>query len=190
MWVIGDGVDIGADEYCNETSNYADFNNNGEGDGIVNMLDFAVLSKACLSYGPYSESDPNTYNWENNCDLEDNDIIDVNDLALFVDEWLWMTCTRMEELPVQMMSMGMGMQKSMFEGLATIAKNQWLQPSTAPKLTIEEQIEQLKEIIDFLEEIWFDEELQKEIDHQDWDDFMNKVYNSMEELKEKLQEQL
>jgi hypothetical protein len=75
FWVDewGAFMDIVADEY-----NAADFN----GDGEVNLLDYAVLALAWqtgLADGNYNDI----------CDLFDDDFINSKDLALFVNEWLW-----------------------------------------------------------------------------------------------------
>lgn len=66
-------MDIVADEY-----NAADFN----GDREVNFLDYAVLALAWrtgLTDGNYNDI----------CDLFDDDFIDLKDLRLFVENWLW-----------------------------------------------------------------------------------------------------
>jgi len=68
-------VDMGADEYYWSD---ADFDE----DGIVNFIDYAILAAAWQS-----ESGEGNYN--ETCDLEDNNAIDFNDLALFCEDWLW-----------------------------------------------------------------------------------------------------
>ena len=51
--------------------------------------------------------------------------------------------------------------------------------------SIEEQIIDLKDAIGFLEALWLeDEQIQKEIQVDDWQEFMNAVYNSLTELEE------
>jgi parallel beta-helix repeat protein len=76
----GDGndtviVDLGADEYYWSP---ADFNENGD----VNFIDFAILAAAWKSiYG-------NT-NYNEECDLEDDNVIDFKDIRLFCEDWLW-----------------------------------------------------------------------------------------------------
>ncbi len=76
----GDGndtviVDIGADEYYWSP---ADFDENGD----VNFIDFAILSSAWKSiYG-------NT-NYNEECDVEYDNVIDFKDLRLFCEDWLW-----------------------------------------------------------------------------------------------------
>ncbi|MGD9109900.1 MAG: right-handed parallel beta-helix repeat-containing protein [Phycisphaerales bacterium] len=68
-------VDIGADEYY---FSLADFD---EG-GFVNFRDYAILAAAW-------QTDSGDDNYNEDCDLEDNNSIDVNDLALFCEDWLW-----------------------------------------------------------------------------------------------------
>ncbi|GAH62147.1 unnamed protein product, partial [marine sediment metagenome] len=70
----GDGnsiVDMGADEYDYRD---ADFDN----DGIVNFIDYAMFANFWQTESPDFSLDED----------EDNDV-DMNDLALFVKDWLW-----------------------------------------------------------------------------------------------------
>jgi alpha-tubulin suppressor-like RCC1 family protein len=86
--VIHGRADIGADEYYWSP---ADFDE----DGKVNLIDYVMLLSAW-------RTDPNYADYNEICDLEDNNVIDFNDLDLFCEEWLW------EKGTVQgwMMSMG------------------------------------------------------------------------------------
>lgn len=68
-------VDMGADEYYWSP---ADFDE----DGYVNFIDYAIFAAAWQS-----ESGKSNYNED--CDLENNNSIDMNDLALFCEDWLW-----------------------------------------------------------------------------------------------------
>jgi hypothetical protein len=53
--------------------------------------------------------------------------------------------------------------------------------------SIAEQLLTLKECVEFLEKIWLeDEQIQQEIDPDDWERFMDSVYNSAVELKTQL----
>jgi hypothetical protein len=67
-------VDIGADEYYGN----GDFND----DGIVNFVDYVIFAKAW-------RTQPGNPNWNAACDLIDDNNIDINDLDLFCDNWLW-----------------------------------------------------------------------------------------------------
>ena len=68
-------VDIGADEYY---YSLADFDE----DGKVNLVDYAIIAGAW-------QTEPNDNNYEEDCDLEDNNAIDYNDVALFCEDWMW-----------------------------------------------------------------------------------------------------
>jgi predicted outer membrane repeat protein len=73
--VMGGRVDIGADEVG---AKQADFTR----DGVVDVRDFSVLGG---SWG----AEKGEVNWYVLCDLWEDDVIDVGDLAAFVDEWMW-----------------------------------------------------------------------------------------------------
>jgi hypothetical protein len=53
------------------------------GDGIVNLIDYSIFAAAYLS-------EPSDENWNQDCDIAQpvDNIIDMLDLAWFVDEWL------------------------------------------------------------------------------------------------------
>lgn len=79
---IADNVDMGADEFgCEDVSSEIDFNH----DAIVNQLDYRDLAWAWLCT-------PIDDNWNPLCDLDNNDIINVVDLELFAQQWLWQPC--------------------------------------------------------------------------------------------------
>ncbi len=68
-------VDMGGDEYYWSD---ADFDE----DGLVNFIDYAVFAAAW-------QSDSGDVNYNEACDLEDNNAIDFDDLVLFCKDWLW-----------------------------------------------------------------------------------------------------
>ena len=171
-------VDIGADEYCNQGSNNdADFNN----DGIVNYIDFAKFGAAWLD-GP---GDPN---WEDGkYDLNDNQtIVDVNDLVVFAEEWLWTTCEEMEGIPMMEMMMGMGEGMGKMMGAESMLTSETTMPSLTTQQiseaqpqaepTIEEQIKQIKYLLDWLYEV------KDTIDEKTW----LSLVTSLEELLKEL----
>ena len=112
----GTHVDIGADEIysCDEPltedniSNDLDWN----ADGVVNLYEFSFFQRAWLSHDPNDDewlADPNLvdpnlsegwYEWKYQCNLdatEDTDTefqVDLADLDIFWDEWLWEACWR------------------------------------------------------------------------------------------------
>jgi hypothetical protein len=56
--------------------------------------------------------------------------------------------------------------------------------SLAEEKSIEQQILDLEEAIEFLEKIWMEDPyVQQEIDEEVWKEFMEAVYNSLYELK-------
>jgi len=68
-------VDMGGDEYYWSAADIDE-------DGRVKFADYAMLAVAW-------QSEDGEGNYDEDCDLEDNNSIDVNDLALFCEEWLW-----------------------------------------------------------------------------------------------------
>jgi hypothetical protein len=159
-------VDMGADEYydCDYESD-ADFNS----DGIVNFPDYGEFAAHWLE----TTSDPN---WNSLYDLAgENEAIDVNDLSLFADEWLWMDCETMIEFPMPEQG-GMDetyesmMMRSGFSGYAV--------EGVAVEPTLKERVDTAQEVIDWLEDLWkADKELRKNLDKKEWDAFMDKVYD-------------
>ena len=151
----GDGVgdkrvDIGADEYCDEgTDNVADFN----ADDIVDTNDLVEMAAAWLidSNDPEWESQYAKYN------LNTDDVINYGDFAYFAQEWLWMTCEKMQgyEMMEMMMGMGGGMGKMMGGGES---QQSYREP------TIEEQIiAQIKRLLKF----WLCEDVREELEDKE-----------------------
>jgi hypothetical protein len=136
---------MGADEYCDPNeANPVDFNE----DGIVDTADLAELGGVWLLD---DDTDPA---WDNKYDLCDDGIIDFLDFVNFAQDWLWFACWKTPDLPIEMM-MGMGgggypastsMGQTLEEKL-TEAQQSYSEPS------VEEQIEQIKQSIDFLYEV-------------------------------------
>ncbi len=167
--VLYEWVDMGADEYydCDYVL-AADFNE----DGIVNFPDYGEFAQHWLK----TDSDPN---WDSSIsyyDLAGDDkAIDVNDLALFADEWLWMDCETMISFPMPEQggideTYEMMMMKSSGSSAYGLEKAQ-------AEPTLKEQIDHAKYIIDFLERIWkYDKQARKTIDEKDWEVFIDKVY--------------
>ena len=115
----GDYVDIGADEVYDCGDDYLsdiDVHNDldFDADGVVNLEEFRTFSRAWLSIAPADPNivDPNDFkNWNPACNLDDNgaseDVIDLADLDVFLENWLWIACWKLEEIN-QAMMMGMG----------------------------------------------------------------------------------
>ncbi len=144
----GDGnsiVDMGADEYDYRD---ADFNN----DGTVNFIDYAIFANAWQTDNP-------------DFSLDDDNDVDMNDLSLFVEDWLWIAgWTKTFAAGYgQSMSQGFGLMEALYQ--AAPAEQQ---PTQIKPLDI-------KEIIKRLEEIWLDPEVQEVIDEDKWLKFMKSL---------------
>ncbi len=160
-------VDMGADEYYWSP---ADINS----DGFVNFFDYAFFASAW-------QSDPNDENYNEDCDLEDNNSIDYNDIALFCEDWLWQAawakafpCAYDEGLG-RNMSMGMGETFALTEGLFPSIQAKQAQP----ELTAAD----IEEILKWLAELWLtDDEVRKMISEDEWLKFTESVIQALKEL--------
>ena len=109
-------VEIGADEVaCTSGTVSSVFDENG--DGVVNYAEFAVFGD---SWG-MTTTDPNWSDTHSNYDFDEDDTVEIDDLAYWADEWLWTACWLEGNgsvydwwmaLPAQQ-SMMMGMESSM-----------------------------------------------------------------------------
>jgi len=75
--IIGGRIDIGADEY--RSGALSDFS----GNGIVNFEDFAVLAEYWMDYVCVEPE------WCEGCDFDHSELVDLNDLRKFAENWLW-----------------------------------------------------------------------------------------------------
>jgi hypothetical protein len=151
-------VDMGADEYYWSP---ADINS----DGFVNFFDYTFFASAW-------QSDPNYPNYNEDCDLEDNDSIDYNDIALFCEDWLWQTAwakafpSAYDEGFGRSMSMGMG--ETFFPSI-----------QARPELTADD----IEGIIKWLAELWLtDDELRKMMSDDEWLKFIEAVTQAAKEI--------
>jgi alpha-tubulin suppressor-like RCC1 family protein len=162
-------VDIGADEYYWSP---ADFNR----DEFVNFIDYAIFADACDSYagGP---------KWNPDCNIGTpvNNRIDYNDFAAFCKDWLWQagwtrtfTC-----------GAGMGMIQTMGQGMSRQTMTASFAPAEAlyPSVSAGQQVEKIelldvKELINWLEELWLDPEVRKVITEDEWLEFIKSVKES------------
>jgi len=179
-------VDMGADEVsCNDIYNPLDFN----GDGLVNNNEFAMFSKAWLQYDPdeYTGDDPNdTVNWDPRCNLDDTGdsqyVIDLADVAVFVESWCWQACWKDLEKGFSMMAMGGGSGMISMESVSSE-----ILTAPQPEPTIEEQIDQTEYILDWLNDLWkTDEAVRDTIDKDQWKDFIANIEAWLDELEEEL----
>jgi len=140
---------MGADEYCNQgTDNVVDFNE----DDIVDTSDLIEMAAAWL----IDDTDPCwAANYEK-YDLYTNDnVINYRDFAYFARQWHWMTCEKMQGYAMMEMMMGTGGGESMLMAKAgSLSPATQKEESSLPKEpSVEEQIEQIKELLDWLYEI-------------------------------------
>ena len=130
-------------------------------------------------------------NWDSRCDLDTDYDVDLVDFGIFMDDWLWEACWRSSaEGTWMMMGMGGGDMGKMMEVQTLAIADRRLSELAAlrasehkPEPTIEEQLNNAKEIIKWLEEIWLDEDLQKAIGEEQWKEFMDKIYKWLYELE-------
>ena len=162
--IDGDGndtivVDIGADEYYVSP---ADFN----GDDIVNFFDYDILAGAWQT-----SAGQDGYN--EIADLEDNNSIDANDLALFCNDWLWYPgWTRPGTLMKAARGDTGGKQLS---APVKPEKSQVQSSQTAAEKTVDEELS-LEQIIELFEEAWrTDEKLREIITEDEWQKFIDEL---------------
>ncbi len=192
-------IDIGADEVaCEDTWDPNDWTY----DGVINLEEFSIFSAAWLSHDPNDPvCDPNHTDyvsdsndpgyisqaqkdrWNEICDFDSDYDVDLNDFASFCDNWLWQACWREDYIEV-MYSMSGGGESMMMAAPPLAAILAAYEPQPVPEKPIDEQILDLKEIIEFLEKICLEDPyIQKEIDPDDWKKFMDAVYDGLLELK-------
>jgi hypothetical protein len=153
-------VDMGADEYYWSP---ADINS----DGFVNFFDYAFFASAW-------QSEPNDPNYNEDCDLEDNNLIDYNDIALFCKDWLWQTAWAKAFPSAYDDGLGRSMSMGMGEGFFTSMQAKQAQP----ELTAAD----FEEIIKWLEDLWLiDDQVRKMITEDDWLKFIESVKQAAKE---------
>jgi len=156
--VINGRVDMGADEYYWSP---ADFNN----DEIVNFYDYAFFANAWLTK-------PGDGNWDPNCDINTpaDNYIDYHDLAVFCEDWLW------EPAWTRTFGSGIGMGCGIGRGLGLTEGLYTASPAKQPqKQPIQLTEADFQEIVNWLEELWLDEEVRKVISEDEWQKFVETV---------------
>ena len=177
--IVGDHVDMGADEVaCEDVFNPVDWT----ADGIVNLHDFCGLADAWLK----EDDDPNWSDTYQKYDLVDDGVIDIDDLALFCDEWLWQACWRNCDIWMMMGMDGGGM------AAAAVTEQTILETWRPQVLSIWEQIKRAEESIEWFEKVWLEDEdfrkaVSEEIGEEGWKEFINGLYDWLEELYERLE---
>lgn len=161
--VLNGRVDMGADEYYWSP---ADFDE----DGNVNFVDYAVFAAAWKS-----ESGEGNYN--DDCDLEDNNSIDYNDLALFCDDWLWAGGWTQDFM--MMMYGGMGMQEGGYSVSVSEPFGQTEgQSSQTEELEGEIEAADFAAIIEFIDMVWLSGDLKESMSEEEYLEF-RKIVESM-----------
>lgn len=192
--VLGAAVDRGAYEIdCEDTSNTWDWN----ADGLVNYSEFNGFSKAWMGHDPNDPAwlanpairDPNLsegwYEWKYKYNVatggESAYSIDLADVLYFAEEspWLWRACwVNPEDVQMQQMTLSGGEELVMFTQSEPLTE----MPAIEEK-SVQEQILDLASTIVFLEQIWLEEpDLQQQISAEDWQVFMDTVYQNMLDL--------
>jgi len=157
--VVNGRVDMGADEYYWSSADFDD-------DGIVNFIDYAVFAAAW-------HTEPNDANYNELCDLQDNNNIDFNDLGLFCEDWLSNAESWPGPMPLMAGRGGAGMLEgsALDAGLSAVAAAE-RGPAVAEPVDIEA-------IMKWLAEIWLDPDVRKSIDEENF----LKFYESLKELE-------
>lgn len=197
-----------SDPDCSDVYNAYDWN----ADGVINMAEFSIFSHAWLSQA--GGNDPNwnsACNLDNTG--ASADVIDLADLIMFCEDdpqnWLWIACWKtdlldLQEQQTQQMIMGSSASPASSATVAAsesepISETNYVaatEPSEVDGQTvvqeslvveeksIQEQILDLQDSIEFLEKLWQEEsDIQQEINTEDWKKFMDAVYQSLKELE-------
>jgi hypothetical protein len=147
-------VDRGADEYYWSP---ADLHRDDE--YLVNFLDFAI-------FAPAWQTSSGQLNYNDDCDLADNNAIDYNDLRVFCADWLWQAGWAQP--------FGAGLARGMAEG----AEPGEGLSSSGPSLQqpVEPAEPDIEELIEWLEELWSeDDELSEMMSEDEWLKFLDKI---------------
>ena len=192
--VLGTRVDIGAYEIdCEDTANLYDWN----ADGLVNLHEFNVFSRSWLAHDPNDPAwvadpnltDPNLsedwYEWKHRCNLvttgNSTYQVDLADFVVWVEDspWLWQACWLTDDLLSEQSASG-GRENLMLSGIKTMSfETQVIEEKSA----IEQAVD-LASIIAQLENLWQEApNIQQEINSDDWNRFMESIYNSFSELE-------
>ncbi len=158
--VYGSYVDIGADEIdCEDTSDPNDWN----GDGTINYGDFTILSRSWLSCDPnvYEGDQEDEYIWYTEgwgfqADRNNDSCVDLDDLELFLDNWLWEACWRDNYMAVYCMMGGSGGMMMAMPTSESLYSAQSLQTESVQSVyepSLAEQTENIKLILKFLDTV-------------------------------------
>ena len=131
----------------------------------INFSNYAFFASAW-------QSDPNYSNYNEDCDLEDNNFIDYNDIALFCEDWLWQTAWA-KAVPCaydELWGRSMGMGESFFPSRQA--------KQIQPELTAAD----IEEILKWLADLWLtNEEVRKMIPEDEWLKFIEAIIQAAKE---------
>ena len=144
---------------CYNSYNVLDTNR----DGLVNMVEFSQFAGNWQTYSP---TDPDWQFWN----LDNTGNIDLADLMLFLDNWLWVSCTRADDFP------------------APLPQSQPAQ-MPPPEPTNLEQALELHDSICIFNQIWqSDPNMSEQIDPNEWYTFMDSLCVELDNLISSLSE--
>ena len=187
--IFGDHVDMGADEVaCGDVYDELDFN----ADGIINMHEFFELAG-----GWYTDTnDPNWIDTYQKYDLVEDGVIDIDDLNVFAydeedQKWLWEACWFSSDGLMMMGMDGGGMDEGMAVAAVTDEQieqaklDKWYETKPPHVMTVWEEIKLVEESIDWFEKVWLeDEQVRKTVSPEEWKEFINGLYDWLEQLEE------
>lgn len=202
--VLGDYVDVGAyevDPECQSDGNIFDWN----ADGLVNLVEFNLFSRAWLSHDPNDPTwladpnlaDPNLsegwYEWKHICNLDITGdsaySIDLADLMVFLEQvpWLWQACWKTDVYWAENSQPEMLMfaaQEDILFTRSRAVETASMDAVLAQQQAIQDQISDLAKAAFFLEKLWLEEpDIQQQISPDDWQRFIDAIYNSSIELQ-------
>ncbi|MCE5186516.1 MAG: right-handed parallel beta-helix repeat-containing protein [Planctomycetaceae bacterium] len=172
-------------------------------DGLVNLVEWNTLATIWKSHDPNDPlwADPNVaapnlsegwYEWKYQYNYVNTGAsqyaIDLADLLYWIETapYLWKACwVDLEEMQMQQIMGGGEEMLLMTEELMLEGLQSWPEPELVqPEPTIEEQVLQLQDAVAFLEQIWLEEpDLQQQISAEDWQAFMDAVYQNLLDLQ-------
>lgn len=152
---------------CEDVSDPNDWN----ADGIIDLEEFEIFSLAWLA-------EPNESNWDERCDADKDNDIDIYDFISFTENWLWTACWHENYDQMWPMSSGGGESLLLSESLLAAESQEIL----VVEKSIEEQLVEAKLIIVWLEEISKEKDFFEYIDKETWSDFVDKIYDWLDTL--------
>jgi hypothetical protein len=196
----GDAVDVGADEVYDCSDDYlsdADIHNacDFDADGIVNMNDFNLFSKAWRTYDPNCTHLPNPVapsqllNWNPVCDLDHDLAVDLTDLMLFFEDtpqnWLWIACWRADLLELQQQQTMQMMSGLVLPVVSMVASSQAeaLTVECAVVIPAQAGIQSASEIVAIVDEKSIAEQI---ADLQDSIEFLEQIWNQEPDIQQEI----